>query len=521
MSDAELQSLLDAAAAHLSAGRLQAATEAYRAVLAARLEQPLALHGLGWLAHLSGDGATAVDLLRRCLRSDPSAAGCWNNLGIVYAADGRPADAADAYRRAIALQPGFGAAHLNLGNAMRDTGRWGEAVAAYESAVRLMPNLAAAHHAMGTALREVGRPAEALASYRRAIQLDGASAPQVFNDLGVTFARLGNAAEAERHLRQSIALKSTDPKPWRNLGHLLLRTARPAEAAEAFSQLAKLQPDLAEAHHDLGLALAQAARLDEAIEHFRRAIELRAAYPEALCNLGVALEDRGRVAEAAEAYGKALALRPDSAVIAYHHAALAGRGAPPACPPAYLIELFDRYADRFDAHLVGSLHYTGPQLLLGAVTAATSRKDLAVLDLGCGTGLCGVLFRPIAATLVGVDLAPRMIEKARQRRVYDELVRADVVDVMRQRPGSADVVLAADVFIYIGDLMPVFRAARDSLRPGGLLAFTIEVIDDAAGDSVLRPTRRYAQSAGYIRRLSSEVGLEPVSVAPAVLRAGE
>src|SRR5689334_15787465 len=104
MSDAELQSLLDAAAGHLSAGRLQPAAEAYRAVLAANPDHPLALHGLGWVAHLSGDRANALDLLRRSLDIDPSAAGCWNNLGIVYAAERRYADVADAYRRAIALQ---------------------------------------------------------------------------------------------------------------------------------------------------------------------------------------------------------------------------------------------------------------------------------------------------------------------------------------------------------------------------------------------------------------------------------
>jgi predicted TPR repeat methyltransferase len=236
-------------------------------------------------------------------------------------------------------------------------------------------------------------------------------------------------------------------------------------------------------------------------------------------------------------------------VIAYHHAALAGpgAGAPPVCPPQYLVELFDRYADRFDEHLVRKLNYRGPELLRDAVFTIMSRRDpanahgactvgsieethgastvdvpaLNVIDLGCGTGLCGLLFRPVASHLVGVDLSPRMIEKSRQRNVYDELAQADVVKALTARPAAADIILAADVFIYIGDLEAVFRAAAGALRPGGLLAFTIEVIADAAGGFVLRPTRRYAQSAAYIRRLAIAVGLEEVSATPAVLRAGE
>jgi predicted TPR repeat methyltransferase len=517
--------LLATAAAHLAAGDLPAAAGAYRALLAAQPGHPVALHGLGWVAHRGGDGAAAIDLLRRALNADPSAAGCWNNLGIVYAAARRPADAAEAYRRAIALQPPFAAAHLNLGNALRDQARWAEAVNAYQTAIRFKPDFAVAHHALGTALRETGRTNDAVASYRRALQLDPSSAGEVFNDLGLTFARQGNVAEAEAHLRQAASVKPNDPKPRRNLGQLLLRTGRFSEAAEALAALVRLAPNSADAHHDLGTALAQAGRLEEAIAHFRRAVALRPDHAAAYCNLGVALEERGDAAGAAAAFGAARRLRPDSAVIAYHHAALAGERAgltpPPATPPDYLVELFDRYAERFDAHLVEKLHYRGPELLRGAVSAVTARTDLAVLDLGCGTGLCGVLFRPIASTIVGVDLSPRMIEKSKARGVYDGLIRDDVVEAMKARPASADVILAADVFIYIGELSAVFHNAAAALKPGGLFAFTIEVIDDTAGDFVLRPTRRYAHSARYIRRVISETGMRELSASRAVLRAGE
>jgi predicted TPR repeat methyltransferase len=387
--------------------------------------------------------------------------------------------------------------------------------------VRLDPHLAAAHRALGTALRESGRPTDAVASYRRALELHPASAAEVYNDLGLTFARAGNARPAEEHLRQAIALAPNDPKPRRNLGRLLLRLGRAAEAAEVLGEVARTGTAPADVYHDLAVALAQTGRLDEAIGQFRRAIALRPDDAESYCNLGLALEDRGDTAGAAAAYGRARELKPESSAIAYHHAALTGQPPPPACPPQYLIPLFDGYADRFDEHLVNTLHYVGPQLLRDAVAAVTARSDLSVIDLGCGTGLCGALFRRLASRLVGVDLAPRMIEKSRQRGVYDELVRADIVDALRQRPGSADLVLAADVFIYVGELTAVFDAVRDALWPAGLFALTVESIDDAGGDFVLRPTRRYAHSSAYLRRLALAAGLVERYVKPAILRAGE
>ena len=516
-----INELLADAEAHLTIGRRAAAASAYQAVLAIEPHHPVALHGLGWVAHLDGDRAGAVELLCRSLEADPSSAGCWNNLGIVYAAARRPGDAAGAYLRAIAIQPDFAAVHLNLGNALRDQRQWARAVEAYREAVRLKPDFAAAHHALGTALREAGRPAEAIASYRRALHLDASSAGQVFNDLGLTYARQGDIREAESHLKQAVSAWPNDPKPRRNLGQLLLRTSQFAEAATALAELVRLEPNSPDAHHDLGVSLARAGRSDQAIAHFRRAVELRPDHAVAYCNLGVALEEQGDVTGAAAAYGRAGALRPGSRVIAYHHAALAGRGAPPACPTDYLVELFDGYADRFDEHLVVKLHYRGPELLRDAVAALTRRTDLAILDLGCGTGLCGALFRPMASMLVGVDLSPKMLEKSRERGVYDDLLGADIADVMKARPASADLILAADVFIYVGDLAAVFSAAAAALRPGGLFAFTVETLTESGRDSLLRPTRRYAHSSAYVRRLATAAGFVEASASAAVLRAGE
>ena len=140
-----------------------------------------------------------------------------------------------------------------------------------------------------------------------------------------------------------------------------------------------------------------------------------------------------------------------------------------------------------------------------------------LIDLGCGTGLCAPLLRPLARRLVGVDLSGLMLAKAREGGAYDELVQGDVAGVLAERAQGFDIAVAADVFVYIGDLDAVFAAATAALRPGGVFAFSVEACDDAH-DSQLGPRRRYAHSQAYLRRLAAVHGLSVESTQRSVIR---
>lgn len=484
MTDAEIQELVTTAKRHFRAGDLEAATEAMSRVVAAA----------------------------------PQVAAYQNDLGVVYAARREPHRAEISYRQAIALSPQFAAPYLNLGNALRDQGRWTEAAEAYRQAATLDPSFPDAHHALGTALRAVGRLDEAVQSYQRALTLRPRS-PQVHNDLGGAMIRLGRTDEAIRCFQTAIELDPNYPHPYRNLGPLLLQLGRAREAAEVLARLVHLDPASAKARYELGTALARSDRPADAVEQLRQAVALDANLGSAWCNLGLALEDLGKMQESAAALAEARRLMPQSAAVAFHYAAIGAGDPPTQCPPEYLLELFDDYANRFDEHLFNRLAYRGPQLLFDAVGALEHPPLMDIADLGCGTGAAGPLFRSMAKKLVAVDVSPRMLDKARERGAYDELVRAPIADFLRSRPAEFGLLLAADVFIYIGDLREVFEAAAGSLRAGGLFAFTIETID--SGDYLLRPTRRYAQSLGYIQRLAGDFGFKSVSICPAVIRAGE
>jgi predicted TPR repeat methyltransferase len=181
-------------------------------------------------------------------------------------------------------------------------------------------------------------------------------------------------------------------------------------------------------------------------------------------------------------------------------------------PQAYVQVLFDQYASRFESSLVDDLGYRGPALLFKAVLSvrAAARKPAffkRALDLGCGTGLAATAFAKEVDHFIGIDLAPRMIERARETGLYEELQVDDMLSGLRGKPdASADLILAADAMVYVADLAPVLAEARRVLADGGLLAFTTETHDGEG--VVIGDGLRYAHSAAYVRATVEGAGLK-------------
>lgn len=284
------------------------------------------------------------------------------------------------------------------------------------------------------------------------------------------------------------ALKAFDPAAARapvtlHAAQLLQTRGLNAPAEAALREFLERAPE----HHAGLLALAsllrRLGRSDEAA-----AFMVRAALAEA-AQRDVPDDERKQVAEffvAAERNGPA----PDRA------------------PAAYVAALFDEFADHFDTQLRDKLAYRGPELLFEALTrtAAGPLANLDILDLGCGTGLAGETFRHAARRLDGVDLSPKIIAQAAAKQVYDRLSVGDIVAHLSASDDRYDLILAADVFVYLGDLAPVLAAARRVLRDDGRLAFTVEAADD--GDFLLHENRRYAHSRDYLTRAGTAAGFE-------------
>ena len=317
--------------------------------------------------------------------------------------------------------------------------------------------------------------------------------------------------------RQALTLRTPFPEAHNNLAGALLRLGDPHGAIFECRQALAQRPAYAFALNTLGVALGKVGSVEEAIAALRQAISLRSNYANAWHNLGNVLDQASRGAEARQAYRYALAINPTLEEARYNLAALGEMPPPARTPESYLMSLFNAYAQSFDEHLVNTLLYTVPQQLFDAVLAANpSPEALDTIDLGCGTGLVGQLFRGLASRLTGLDVSARMLQYAERRKIYDQLVLGDYLPYLQGRQEPCDLVLAADVFIYSGDLVEVFASVARLLRPGGLFAFSLETTTQA--DFVLQLNRRYAQSLSYIQRLARESNLREVTVNSVNLR---
>lgn len=360
-------------------------------------------------------------------------------------------------------------------------------------------------HRVGEGHMAADRLAKAEQAFRRILALRPGD-PRAHHQLGLLAYRQKDYTRAAELVAKSIELCPEEPSFHANYGNILMRAERNAEAAAAYRKAIELDPKSHHAHFHFGLLLMQANYVREAEQSFRRALELLPNDINTLGNLASACSRQGKMEEAGKLYEQILQLRPNEAHALHFLNMLNGQEAQTA-PQDYVVGLFDGYAEKFDRHLVEGLRYRAPSLLRDAVgrVAKDVRGAWRVLDLGCGTGLCGPLFRDLAAHLSGVDLSPKMLEKARAKHVYDEISEGDLRGALqRVEPGALDLAVSADVLIYVGDLDEVFEACGRALREGGLFAFTIESFPGEG--YTLRPSGRFAHSDAYIQALREKHG---------------
>ena len=355
---ATIPEALATAIQHHRAGRLQAAEQIYRQILAVEPNQADALHFLGVIASQAGKHEVAVECIRRAIALEASAAAFHNSLGNALKDQGRLDEAVARYRQALKLNPDSPAVQNNLGNALREQGRPDDAIACYRRALELKPNYAEAHYNFGNALKDQGKLAEAAACYRRALELKP-DYVQAHNNLGNALREQGKPDEAIACCRRALELKPDFAEAHSNLGNALADHGKPDEAVACYRRALELKPDFAEAHYNLGNAMTAQGKLDEAIACCRRALELKPDFAEAHSNLGNALTEQGKLDEAIACCRRALELKPDFAEAHSNLGnALKNQGKPDEAIACYrrAMELRPDYVQAHD-NLLFALHY--------------------------------------------------------------------------------------------------------------------------------------------------------------------
>lgn len=408
-----------------------------------------------------------------------------------YQRRGLLADAADVYRRMMEVEP-------------------------------LHPELL---HFAGVLAHQSGRSKVGIEMIRRSLEL-APDRPECYNNLGIICKALGRFDEALDAYQRAVALDPGHAQAHNNIGVLLKTQRQMPEAEAAYRTAIRLNPEYAAAYHNLGILLGDTNRLREAVVCYCKVTTLSPEHKEARRLLAMAHCTLGEVDKAIAIMERWVAEEPDNPVPRHLLAACSGRDVPPRADDRFIEKVFDEFAATFDEQLE-HLAYRAPQIIaaLLADSGAPAAKALDVLDIGCGTGLCGPLVAPYARRLTGVDLSAKMLAQASVRQVYDELVKGELTAYLRSQTAAFDVIVCADTLCYFGSLDAVAVVAAGALRPGGQFFFTVEALyeSESVSDSEteqgfrLATHGRYTHAQPYVERVLANAGLA-VQVVGAELR---
>ncbi len=507
------------------------------------------LHALAVLYAQTEKYDDALTTLDKAITADPNTAALYNSKGNVFLRLGKLEDAITQYHKAIELDAKYAVAHNNLGKAHYEQEKLDQARECYEKAITLNPNYSDAYYNLGILLAKLGENKAAIAALNRTIQLAPERAA-AYGQLAEVYMNKGNYQKAIENYHQRIEHQPEHTESYHVLGQAYLQNQQPEEAITAFEQTLALQPKHPECNHNLanaylqsgdsnkalnyyfrqleiepmiesyyniGVLLMHQNRHKESLQYLERVAEMDPDYLPVHINLGALYLKMNRYPDAIKHYEAALKIKPDDAEIQHILTAISKGETPEKAPTEYLQHLFDQYATYYDKHLTKHLKYQAHELLYKAIHEESDidAPEWTILDLGCGTGLCGELFKSFARRLIGIDISEQMIAAAKEKNVYDEL-KVQEVEAALDTFKDNDFIVAGDVFSYIGKLDNVFKKAKAALKPNSLFAFTVEKTYTEPYE--LQQTIRYAHSKKYLESLIKTNGFQTLRFDTIVLR---
>lgn len=490
------------------------------------------------LAIQAGKISEGIDVFLQALKIDPTDFSLHNNLGNAYKQQQAYHEAIHHYQEAIRLNSDYAEAHHNLANVLAQKDDYSTALHHYRLAVHLAPDYMLAHYHLGLLLLTHNQKHAAETQFKNVVELCPDHLFAHFY-LGILALDDHRFSEAEKSFKTVLTLHPEHIDTLVNLGVIALKQEENQLAIHYFTQALALDEHHVDARHNLaatfihhdrfenalthysilldsyednieylynaGVAEMALGHLTKAQTHFEKILKLNSEHFSSLINLAAIHSRLNRTQEAILLLRKAQTINPMDPSCRYMLNALEGIPTSSACPE-YAKNLFDNYALYYDTHLQDTLHYTLPQQIgkmLHQLIPSLSIKH--TLDLGCGTGLSGVTLREMSEQLTGVDLSQKMLQQARAKGIYDELIESELVNFLQQSTQSFQVIVSADVLPYLGNLADLFNAITLRLEPLGLFIFNTEISLNEPWK--LQKSARFSHSANYIETLAKEHGL--------------
>jgi predicted TPR repeat methyltransferase len=414
--------------------------------------------------------------------------------------EGNLAEAETSYKKALEQEPENAEALALLGILCCQSGKFDEGVGYLRNAARCDPESPITYYNLGKALGGSGLLEDALIAYQAAVKIKDDYA-DAWNNIGDCLIRLGRTEDSVYAYQKALKLNPSS-HVYFNLGNALLEKGDLIQAYKRYQEALALEPEFAEAALNLAITLKLQGDLTRAKSWCGKALSLRTNYVKGLNEMAILCNQTGEPEKVVELYKRVLSLEPDNSIAKHLLDSFLGNDSEKASP-IYVEELFDQYANRFETHLVKSLQYKTPTTLHN-MTKKNLSKDFQVakiLDLGCGTGLCGSLFRAHCDKLYGVDISTKMIRQSHMKKIYDELKAQEIIDYLTQTKAKFDLFIAADVFVYLGNLEPVFRATSNVAERAACFIFSTEITDK---NFVLKISGRFGHSMKYVEEVANK-----------------
>jgi predicted TPR repeat methyltransferase len=483
-----------------------------------------AYQALGKICFQSGQFDRAEHLLDEALRLKPDSLDCLNMRGVALLHLKRHPDALACFDKALCVRPDSVDTLSNRAIAYLELQEFDKAIAALDAICFTDPNHAVSWSNRGNVLVAMRRFDDAVSSYDRALIIRPDFPAALDNRkyaLGMSYFEKGQFDQAQCVLDEAVRLNPRLLDALCIRGIALLRLTRYGEALACFEHVLAVEPDFVEALSNRATAYLELGRLEEATAGFDAALVIDPNHAVSWNNRGNVLTAMKRFEDAIDSYDKALSIQPNFSEAKDNRLnALFALYRMDRCPPNYIRSLFDDYSSCYDAAMVESLGYRG-HLHLRMLAERIRPKltaPLRIVDLGCGTGLVGEVFKDLSlgGRLDGIDLSPRMIEAARLRNVYDDLILGDLETVLVETGCKYDLILAADTLVYFGALGPLFTTIAKSLAPSGVFIFAVEAMGGQSWKQT--PVNRFQHSEAYLRAESVRAGLTWVDLMECVIR---
>lgn len=439
----------------------------------------------------------AIEHYKAVLNLDAANVEAHYNLAVLYSKfDYR--NALQHYYQALKQHPDCAVLHFNLGLLFLKHKELHAAKTQFKNVLALQEDHLKAHFYLGILHLDANSLEEAKVAFLRVLELNKNDVESL-NNLGVIALKNNLGQLAIDYFTKVLTIDNNHIEARNNLAATFMHYDRFENALMHYDVLLKQDPLNIEYLYNSGVAQMTLGHLDEAIANFSSILQQQPKYCAALQNLAsiyIRLEQRKKAQKYLE---QAVAVNPHDASSQHMLRAITGDQTNPETCPQYAANLFNNYALYYDQHVSQQLAYALPQhikRILGQLNIIDIEK---ALDLGCGTGLCGEVLCNITKKLHGIDIAPKMLEQAKKKHIYGQLTQADLLEFIQQDYQHYQLILAADVLPYIGDLENLLKNINHRLTMQGYFIFTVEISENKPWQLLI--SGRFSHQKDYIEAL--------------------